>query len=214
MSHGDKLSALPSGFYDIGSTPNAEHAAVARGEGSMFGLQFHPEVTHTPQGRELLRNFVVGICGARADWCMGSFVSEAIARIRAEVGETGHVIGAVSGGVDSSVAAVLLNRAIGARFHAVLVDNGVLRLNEAAEVMERLGAAGIDLRLADASELFLSKLSGVSDPEAKRKIIGTTFIDVGGVWAVRRRCSRRRRRRSRRRWVAWSSCCRARCTRT
>ena len=150
----------------------------------MYGIQFHPEVTHTPQGRVLLKNFVCGVCNAKADWFMGSFVNEAIARIREQVGETGHVIGAVSGGVDSSVAAVLLNRAIGNRFHAVLVDNGVLRLNEAAEVMERLGAAGIDLTLADASELFLSKLSGVSDPEQKRKIIGTTFIDV----SVRESC--------------------------
>lgn len=181
MSHGDKLSALPSGFFDIGATKNAEHAAIACQERTMYGIQFHPEVTHTPQGRVLLKNFVCGVCGAKADWFMGSFVNEAIAHIREQVGETGHVIGAVSGGVDSSVAAVLLNRAIGNRFHAVLVDNGVLRLNEAAEVMERLGAAGIDLTLADASELFLSKLSGVSDPEQKRKIIGTTFIDVS-VW--------------------------------
>lgn len=178
MSHGDKLSALPAGFFDIGATSNAEHAAIASHDKVMYGIQFHPEVTHTPQGRILLKNFVLNICEAKADWEMGSFVNEAIARIRSEVGEEGHVIGAVSGGVDSSVAAVLLNRAIGKRFHAVLVDNGVLRLNEAKEVMERLGAAGIDLHLADASELFLAKLAGVSDPEKKRKIIGTTFIDV------------------------------------
>ena len=178
MSHGDKLSALPSGFFDIGATPSAEHAAIASHDKVMYGIQFHPEVTHTPQGRILLKNFVLNICEAKADWEMGSFVNEAIARIRSEVGEEGHVIGAVSGGVDSSVAAVLLNRAIGKRFHAVLVDNGVLRLNEAKEVMERLGAAGIDLHLADASALFLAKLAGVSDPEKKRKIIGTTFIDV------------------------------------
>ena len=179
MSHGDKLSALPEGFYDIGATTNAEHAAIACHSRVMYGIQFHPEVTHTPQGRILLKNFVLGVCKANADWFMGSFVNEAIARIREQVGEDGHVIGAVSGGVDSSVAAVLLNRAIGNRFHAVLVDNGVLRLNEAKEVMERLGAAGIDLTLADASELFMEKLAGVSDPEKKRKIIGNTFIDVG-----------------------------------
>lgn len=178
MSHGDKLSALPEGFYDIGATTNAEHAAIACHDRVMYGIQFHPEVTHTPQGRILLKNFVCGICQANQDWKMGSFVNEAIERIRAQVGENGHVIGAVSGGVDSSVAAVLMNRAIGDRFHAVLVDNGVLRLNEAKDVMERLGAAGINLRLADASELFLSKLTGVSDPEQKRKIIGHTFIDV------------------------------------
>ncbi len=178
MSHGDKLSALPKDFYDIGATTNAEHAAIACHSRVMYGIQFHPEVTHTPQGRILLKNFVCGICKANQDWKMGSFVNEAIEQIRAKVGENGHVIGAVSGGVDSSVAAVLMNRAIGDRFHAVLVDNGVLRLNEAKEVMERLGAAGINLRLADASELFLSKLTGVSDPEQKRKIIGHTFIDV------------------------------------
>lgn len=178
MSHGDKLSALPEGFYDIGATTNAEHAAIASHSRVMYGIQFHPEVTHTPQGRILLKNFVCGICQATQDWKMGSFVNESIERIRAQVGENGHVIGAVSGGVDSSVAAVLMNRAIGDRFHAVLVDNGVLRLNEAKEVMERLGAAGINLRLADASELFMSKLTGVSDPEQKRKIIGHTFIDV------------------------------------
>ena len=142
MSHGDKLSALPAGFFDIGATSNAEHAAIASHDKVMYGIQFHPEVTHTPQGRILLKNFVLNICEAKADWEMGSFVNEAIARIRSEVGEEGHVIGAVSGGVDSSVAAVLLNRAIGKRFHAVLVDNGVLRLNEAKEVMERLGIEG------------------------------------------------------------------------
>ena len=184
MSHGDKLSALPKGFYDIGATKNAEHAAIASHDHVMYGIQFHPEVTHTPQGRILLKNFVRGICQANNDWEMGSFVNEAIEAIRKQVGEDEHVIGAVSGGVDSSVAAVLMNRAIGKRFHAVLVDNGVLRLNEAKEVMERLTAAGIDLHLADASELFLSKLSGVSDPEQKRKIIGTTFIDV----SVRESC--------------------------
>ena len=178
MSHGDKLSALPEGFYDIGATTNAEHAAIASHSRVMYGIQFHPEVTHTPQGRILLKNFVCGICQATQDWKMGSFVNEAIERIRAQVGETGHVIGAVSGGVDSSVAAVLMNRAIGDRFHAVLVDNGVLRLNEAKDVMERLGAAGINLTLADASERFLAQLTGVSDPEQKRKIIGHTFIDV------------------------------------
>ena len=178
MSHGDKLSALPKGFFDIGAAKNAEHAAIASETSAMYGIQFHPEVTHTPQGRILLKNFVCGVCKAKADWFMGSFVQEAVDRIRREVGENGHVIGAVSGGVDSSVAAVLLNRAIGNRFHAVLVDNGLLRMNESQEVLERLGGAGIDLTLADASELFLSKLAGVSDPEQKRKIIGGTFIDV------------------------------------
>ena len=184
MSHTDYISQIAPGFEISAHTADCPVATAENADKNLYAIQFHPEVTHTPQGRVLLKNFVCGVCNAKADWFMGSFVNEAIARIREQVGETGHVIGAVSGGVDSSVAAVLLNRAIGNRFHAVLVDNGVLRLNEAAEVMERLGAAGIDLTLADASELFLSKLSGVSDPEQKRKIIGTTFIDV----SVRESC--------------------------
>ena len=142
-------------------------------------MQFHPEVTHTPQGAALLRNFVVGACGAAQSWSMASFLGEAVATIRRQVGETAHVLGAVSGGVDSTVAAVLLHRAIGERFHAVMVDNGLLRLNERAQVLSMLrDRCGVNLRAIDASELFLARLAGVSEPEAKRKIIGNTFIEV------------------------------------
>ena len=145
----------------------------------MYGVQFHPEVTHTPQGAALLRNFVVGACAAVQSWSMASFLSEAVETIRRQVGETAHVLGAVSGGVDSTVAAVLLHRAIGERFHAVMVDNGLLRLNERAQVLAMLrDRCGVNLRAIDASETFLTRLAGVTEPEAKRKIIGNTFIEV------------------------------------
>lgn len=178
MSHGDKVHHLPEGFRDIAFTSNSEHAAIGIPERNLYGIQFHPEVSHTPLGKAILKNFVLGVCRCKADWSMGSFVEEAIHRIRERVGD-GIVIGAVSGGVDSSVAAVLLNRAIGERFHGFLVDNGVLRLNEASQVMERLkNRLGINLDLIDASHAFLTKLQGVTDPEKKRKIIGNTFIEV------------------------------------
>lgn len=178
MSHGDKVTALPNGFSDIATTANSEHAAIADPSRNYYGLQFHPEVSHTPQGKELLANFVLKICGCSSDWSMGSFVDEAIAKIQEQVGD-GTVIGAVSGGVDSTVAAVLMHRAIGDRFKGFLVDNGVLRLNEAQQVMDRLSTVeGVNLNLIDAKERFLSKLKGVTDPEKKRKIIGNTFIEV------------------------------------
>eukprot|EP01042_Synura_sphagnicola_P002115 gene2115-2525_t len=145
----------------------------------MFGLQFHPEVTHSLHGTVILRNFAVSVCGASRDWDMTNIATQFINEVRDRVGPEGHVIGAVSGGVDSSVAAVLLHRAIGERFHAVLVDNGCLRKNEAAQVVARLkDKFGINLQLVDASERFLSALSGVTEPERKRKIIGGLFIDV------------------------------------
>lgn len=178
MSHGDKVLHLPEGFIDIGKTDNSEHAAVANPDKHIYGIQFHPEVSHTPLGSKILENFSKAICHCSADWTMGSFVEEAIAKIRTQVGN-GVVVGAVSGGVDSTVAAVLMNRAIGDRFHAFLVDNGVLRKNEAAQVMDRLkNKLGINIQLVDASETFLSKLDGIADPEQKRKIIGNTFIEV------------------------------------
>ncbi len=178
MSHGDKVLRLPEGFEDIAQTTNSEHAAVAHRGQPYYGIQFHPEVSHTPQGKEILRNFALNICQCEANWSMGSFVEDAIARIRNQVGD-GHAIGAVSGGVDSTVAAVLMDRAIGDRFHGFLVDNGVLRLNEAQQVMHRLrDRLGINLTRVDASDQFLKKLEGVSDPEKKRKIIGNTFIEV------------------------------------
>lgn len=179
MSHGDKLSNLPDGFRPIASTPNAPWAGVASINKPYFGIQFHPEVTHTPRGTQILGNFAVKICKARQDWTMEKFVDQEIERIRAIVGPKGQVIGAVSGGVDSTVAAKLMKEAIGDRFHAVLVDNGVLRLDEAKTVKKTLTEhLGIQLTVIDATELFLGKLKGVSDPETKRKIIGNTFIEI------------------------------------
>lgn len=179
MSHGDKVTRLPTGFVKVAHTANSEHAAIADVGRRMFGLQFHPEVTHSAQGALVLRNFVVGVCGAPEDWNMRDIAEEFVLEVRAKVGPTGHVIGAVSGGVDSSVAAVLLRRAIGDRFHAVMVDNGCLRKDEARLVEERLRVGlGINLTVVDASATFLARLSGVSDPETKRRVIGGLFIDV------------------------------------
>jgi GMP synthase (glutamine-hydrolysing) len=163
----------------VATTTNAPFAGIAHEEKELFGIQFHPEVTHTPKGKQLIENFAVKICGAKQDWTMEAFVDKEIARIRGLVGEKGQVIGAVSGGVDSTVAARLMHESIGDRFHAVMVDNGVLRQDEAKQVRETLTAGlGVNLTVVDASELFLSKLKGVSHPEQKRKIIGNTFIDV------------------------------------
>jgi len=179
MSHGDKIHDLPEGFVSIGVTDNSEHAAIAHPDKKMFGLQFHPEVTHSIGGKAILENFVVGMCHAPTDWNMTDIANEFIENVRKQVGPNGRVIGAVSGGVDSSVAAVLLQRAIGDRFHAVMVDSGCLRKDEGKQVVERLrNKLGINLHLVNAENLFLSRLEGVTDPEKKRKIIGTTFIDV------------------------------------
>lgn len=179
MSHGDKLSNLPEGFVTIATTSNAPFAGIAHIREDLYGIQFHPEVTHTPKGTQLIKNFAVNICKVKQDWTMEAFVDKEIARIQALVGEKGQVIGAVSGGVDSTVAAKLMHEAIGDRFHAVLVDNGVLRKDEAKQVKETLTKGlGVSLTVIDASERFLGLLKGVSDPERKRKIIGNTFIDV------------------------------------
>jgi GMP synthase (glutamine-hydrolysing) len=145
----------------------------------MWGLQFHPEVTHSPLGATVIKNFCVNIAGAKQDWVMTDYANEFIETVRKQVGPDGHVIGAVSGGVDSTVAAVLMNRAIGHRFHAILVDNGCLRKDEAVNVLKRLrDDCDIDLHCVYAEDRFLSLLKGVTDPEQKRKIIGGTFIDV------------------------------------
>ena len=179
MSHGDKLSKLPDDFHPIASTTNAPFAGIASSTKPYFGIQFHPEVTHTPKGTHILSNFAVSICNARQDWTMAKFVDKEIERIRAIVGPKGQVIGAVSGGVDSTVAAKLMHEAIGDRFHAVLVDNGVLRLDEAKTVQKTLTEhLKVNLTVVDSSDLFLGRLKGVSDPEKKRKIIGNTFIEV------------------------------------
>ncbi|KAL3895842.1 MAG: hypothetical protein SGCHY_004453 [Lobulomycetales sp.] len=179
MSHGDQLESLPEEFSVIATTETSPFAAIECEKKKIYGIQFHPEVTHTPLGKVLLNNFVVGICGAEANWSMGSFVDREIERIRAMVGPTAQVIGAVSGGVDSSIAASLMHKAIGNRFHAILVDNGVMRLNECDQVKEALvSKLGINLTVVDASSQFLDGLDGVTDPEKKRKIIGNTFIHV------------------------------------
>ena len=179
MSHGDQLLDLPEDFITIGKTTSAPLAAIAHSSKPYYGIQFHPEVTHTPLGGKIIANFAVEICHVRQDWKMENFVQHEIQRIREVVGERGEVVGAVSGGVDSTVAAKLMHEAIGSRFHAILVDNGLLRLNEAAQVKETLqGALGINLNVVDASKDFLGRLDGVQDPEKKRKIIGNTFIEV------------------------------------
>lgn len=179
MSHGDQVTGAAENFMVIGTTTTAPFAAVAHKEKPFYGIQLHPELSHTACGKEILQNFVLGICEAESSWNMGSFVDKEIERIRAIVGPTGRVIGAVSGGVDSTVAAKLMHDAIGDRFHAILVDNGVMRLNECENVKKMLvDHLGINLKIADASDLFLDRLKGVTDPEKKRKIIGNTFIEV------------------------------------
>lgn len=173
-------------LYTSGSTSNAAYVAIENLSQKMWGLQFHPEVTHSPLGPQILKNFIVNIAGAKPNWVMSDYANEFIESVRKQVGEDGHVVGAVSGGVDSTVAAVLMQRAIGDRFHAVLVDNGCLRKDEAKEVLKRLkGDCGINLKCVDASEKFLGLLKGVKDPEKKRKIIGGTFIDVFQEESVR-----------------------------
>ncbi|KAH9998846.1 GMP synthase [Russula compacta] len=179
MSHGDQLSAPPPDFHIIGHTTSAPYAAIAHNAKPLYGIQFHPEVTHSPRGKEVISRFVHDICGCNNEWTMEEFIGKEIARIREICGETGRVIGAVSGGVDSTVAAKLMHEAIGDRFHAIMVDNGVLRRDEAAQVNDMLNKdLGVNLTVVDASDLFLSRLEGVEDPEQKRRIIGNTFINV------------------------------------
>ena len=177
-SHGDKLTKLPAGFRAVGHTSNSPFAAIEHPDKRFFGLQFHPEVAHTPRGKELLQNFVYKICGARMDWTMGSFIDQTCEEIRRQVGKD-HVVLGLSGGVDSSVAAALLHKAIGDQLTCVFVNNGLLRANEAEAVQKLYGENfQIKLKYVDATERFLSKLEGVTDPETKRKIIGTEFIRV------------------------------------
>ncbi|KAL9596762.1 MAG: hypothetical protein Q9219_005587 [cf. Caloplaca sp. 3 TL-2023] len=179
MSHGDKLSQLPKFFSTIARTSNAPFAGIAHNSKPYYGIQFHPEVSHTSQGTKILENFAVRICQARQTWTMEEFVGKEISRIQALVGDKGQVIGAVSGGVDSTVAAKLMHEAIGNRFHAVLVNNGLLRRNEAEMVHRTLtNYLGINLTVVDAGERFLTALKGVSEPEQKRRIIGKNFIEV------------------------------------
>jgi len=178
MSHGDKVVDMPPGFSVMASTPSCPIAGMADEARGYYALQFHPEVTHTVQGAAMLRRFVLDICGTSPDWIMGDYVSEAVARIREQVGDQEVILG-LSGGVDSSVAAALIHRAIGDQLTCVFVDHGLLRLNEGDMVMEMF-AGKLHARVirVDASELFLGQLAGVDDPEKKRKIIGGLFVDV------------------------------------
>jgi GMP synthase (glutamine-hydrolysing) len=193
MSHGDKVTELPPGFKLMASTPSCPIAGIADEARGYYGVQFHPEVTHTAQGRAILERFVLGIAGARPDWVMRDHVAEAVATIRDQVGDEEVILG-LSGGVDSSVAAALIHRAIGDQLTCVFVDHGLLRQDEAKTVMQtfagRLHARVIHV---DASTQFLAKLAGVADPEAKRKIIGREFVEVFQAEA---------RKLSRARWLA------------
>jgi GMP synthase (glutamine-hydrolysing) len=178
MSHGDKVTQLPPGFKLMASTPSCPIAGMADEARRYYAVQFHPEVTHTLQGAELLNRFVRGIAGCRGDWIMGNYVDEAVARIREQVGDEEVILG-LSGGVDSSVAAALIHRAIGEQLTCVFVDHGLLRLNEGDLVMDMFaGRLHAKVIRVDASELFLGKLAGVIDPEHKRKVIGGLFVDV------------------------------------
>jgi len=177
MSHGDEAAKLPSGFHRTAVSANAL-AAFESAERSIWAVQFHPEVHHTPLGAQLIKNFVFSICGARGDWTPAHFIESTVAAIRAKVG-SGHVICGLSGGVDSSVAAVLVHRAIGSQLTCIFVNNGVLRKNEFQSVQKNLrDKLGLKIVAVDASERFLSKLAGVTEPEKKRKIIGAEFIAV------------------------------------
>ena len=178
MSHGDQVAALPEGFTALAQTGTCPYAAMGNDARRIYGLQFHPEVVHTPRGTDILRHFIFDACGCAGDWEMAQFIKSSVDSIRAQVG-TQHVVLGLSGGVDSSVVAALLHKAIGDQLHCIFVDNGVLRYREAEQVEKTFGNAfGIDLHVIDAADLFLGKLAGVEDPEKKRKIIGNTFIDV------------------------------------
>jgi GMP synthase (glutamine-hydrolysing) len=178
MSHGDKVTALPSGFKIIASNDSTPIAAMADEARKFYGVQFHPEVTHTRQGGAILGRFVHEICGCGADWNMPDYVAEAVEKVRSAVGREEVLLG-LSGGVDSAVAAALIHRAIGSQLTCVFVDTGLLRQNEAAQVMETFARhLGVKVDLVDASGRFLEALAGVADPEEKRKIIGREFVDV------------------------------------
>lgn len=178
MSHGDQIDVMPEGFEVAARTATCPVAAMACAKRRIYGLQFHPEVVHTPLGVEILRQFVFSVCGCKADWEMSRFIEESVARIRTVVGD-GQVICGLSGGVDSSIVAALIHKAIGKQLHCIFVDNGLLRMGEAEQVEETFGKAfGMDLHVVKAGDLFLNGLKGVTDPERKRKIIGSLFIDV------------------------------------
>jgi GMP synthase (glutamine-hydrolysing) len=177
MSHGDKIEEMPPGFKALAYTENSPYAVIGDGK-NIFGLQFHPEVAHTPEGRTILRNFVHKVCGCKGNWTMGHFVNDSIARIKAQVGG-GKVISALSGGVDSSVVATLIHRAIGDQLTCIFVNNGLLRREEVERTLKVFkNNLGMNIIYVDATERFLNRLKGITDPEDKRKIIGEEFIRV------------------------------------
>ena len=187
MSHGDKVTELPPGFKLMASTESCPIAGMADEERGFYAVQFHPEVTHTKQGSAILERFVLGICGMRQDWVMGDYISEAVEKIRQQVGDEEVILG-LSGGVDSSVAAALIHRAIGDQLTCVFVDHGLLRLNEGDMVMDMfVGKLHAKVIRVDAADQFLGHLAGVSEPEAKRKIIGREFVEVFKAEAQRLR---------------------------
>ena len=177
-SHGDEVTALPKGFLAAGRTESSDFAAVEDRQRKLYGLQFHPEVAHTPRGKEILQNFVYHICHCAMDWTMGSFIEEACERVRRQVGDEKVVLG-LSGGVDSSVTAALLHKAISDQLTCIFVNNGLLRARE-EEIVQRVFGENFHVRLkyVDATERFLTALKGVTDPEQKRKVIGNEFIAV------------------------------------
>ena len=178
MSHGDSVKALPSGFEITASTDNTEIAATVHPEKRFYGLQFHPEVEHTPRGRDMLDNFLFDVCACERTWTMQSFAKDAIARVRETVGDKKVILG-LSGGVDSSVTALLIHKAIGKHLTCIFVDNGLLRKDEAKKLEQTLTQnLDINIRFVDASEKFLTALAGITDPEEKRKIIGRLFMEV------------------------------------
>ena len=177
MSHGDTITAIPENFKVIGSTKDVKNAAFASTQQPVWAVQFHPEVYHTQQGKTLLQNFVVDICGSKQEWSAASFVDTTVAELKAQLGNDRVILG-LSGGVDSSVAAVLLNKAIGNRLTCIFVDHGMLRKNEFTQVMEDYRCLGLNVIGIDASEKFFSDLAGVTEPEQKRKIIGRDFVEV------------------------------------
>lgn len=178
MSHGDRVSAIPEGFKTSATSDNCPYAAIRHEEKHFYGIQFHPEVVHTQFGNQILSNFVFHICGSKGDWQLSSWIDSTVEKLKKQIGDEEVVLG-LSGGVDSSVVAVLLHKAIGTRLHCIFVDNGLLRYNEDKQVEEMFHAKlGLDLHVAHAAQRFYAALAGVSDPEQKRKIIGREFINV------------------------------------
>ncbi|MFA5308617.1 MAG: glutamine-hydrolyzing GMP synthase [Dehalococcoidales bacterium] len=177
MSHGDKIETMPPGFSPLAYTENSPYAVIGNND-NIYGLQFHPEVAHTPEGKTILKNFVYKVCGCRGNWTIGNFVNESMARIKEQVGD-GKVINALSGGVDSSVVATLIHRAIGDQLTCIFVNNGLLRREEAERTLKVFkNNLGMNIVYVDASDRFLNRLKGITDPEEKRKIIGEEFIRV------------------------------------